>query len=90
MISRMSVASRISISPSIKTMDLNRFKDQFLSNSSLNEDTTSNKQPLFMPSTNNTTIRDIIPEDPYETESRHTRNRHAQSVSVVPISANKV
>jgi len=31
MLSRMSVASRVSISPSIKTLDLNRFKDQFLS-----------------------------------------------------------
>jgi hypothetical protein len=33
MLSRMSVASRVSMSPSIKTVDLNRFKEQFMLNS---------------------------------------------------------
>jgi hypothetical protein len=43
MMSRMSVASRVSMSPSIMTADLNRFKEQFmLSNKGTSNDQSSN------------------------------------------------
>ena len=66
MLSRMSVASRVSISPSIKSLDLNRFKNQL--NSSNNKDEGSAKQPLFMPAIQSA-IKEVIPEVSEDYES---------------------